>query len=142
MKNFLLAMVGILLLGLGTFAQTRTIPQGAKLYIEPMSGFESYLAAAILAKKVPVSVVLDKAQADYLVAGTFKEEAGGTTGNGSLVRPFHNRTNYSASVSVVDPKTNAVAFAYSSQKSASHEASKEIAEDWATHLRDDMLKKK
>jgi hypothetical protein len=138
--KFLLALVGTLLFGSTTFAQT--ITPGSKLYIEPMNGFESYLAAAILAKKIPVSVVLDKARADYLVTGTFKEEAGGTTGNGSLVRPLHNRTNYSTSVSIVDPRTTAVAFAYSSQRSASHEASKELAEDWATHLRDEMLKKK
>ena len=133
----------VFLLGLfSTTVMGQVVPSGSKFYIEPMNGFETYLTAAILAKKVPATVVLDKVQADYIVVGNWKEEDGGTSGNGSLVSPLHKRTNYSLSASVVDPKTSAVVFSYSSQKSESHDASKELAEDWASHLRDSMLGKK
>jgi hypothetical protein len=138
MKRLLPGFAAILIFGAAIFAQP--ISSGAKLFIEPMNGFESYLTAAILAKKVPVTVVLDKARADYVAAGTFKQEPGSNAGLASIIRPIHNQTNYSASVSVIDQKTDSVAFAYSSQRSATHNASKEVAEDWAVHLRDEMLK--
>jgi hypothetical protein len=140
MRRFLLSLLVVLFGGSALLAQN--VPSGSKLYIEPMGGYETYLTAAILSKKVPVTVVLDKAPADYNVVGNWKEEDGGTSGNGSLVSPLHKRTNYSLNASVADPKTSAVVFSYSSQKSESHDASKEIAEDWASHLRDSMIGKK
>ncbi|HEV2578272.1 MAG TPA: hypothetical protein VGU25_13780 [Acidobacteriaceae bacterium] len=110
------------------------VPANAKVYIAPMNGFENYLSAALLAKNVPVTIVLDKSQADYVVTGSWRETDGGTSGNGSLVSPLHKRTNYSASIAVIDPKSSAVAFSYSSEKSGSHDLSKQVAEDWANHL--------
>jgi hypothetical protein len=137
-RKFLPVFAATLFFGSAIFCQP--VSQGARLYIEPMNGFENYLTAAILAKKVPVSVVLDKSRADYVAEGTFKQEAVGASGIVSILRPAHNETNYSASVSVIDQKTDSVAFAYSSQRNATHNASKQVAEDWATHLRDEMLK--
>lgn len=130
----------VLLCGSAMFAQS--VPSGAKLYVGRMDGLETYLTAAILSKKVPATVVLDKRQADYIVIGNWKEGEGGFSGNGSLIRPLHRRTNYTLSASVVDPKTTAIVFSYSSQRSESHDASKEIAEDCAKHLRNSMLGKK
>src|SRR5690349_21009468 len=37
------------------------------VYIEPQSGFETYLAAAISKKNVPVDVVEDKSKASYVL---------------------------------------------------------------------------
>ena len=116
--------------------------QQPKVYIQPQDGFEGYLSAAILAKKLPLTVVLDQAQADYIVKGSWRESEGGESGNGSIVRPLRRRTNFSASILIVDPKTSAVIFAYSSQKSGTHDLSKQIAEDWAHHLRHEMASKK
>jgi hypothetical protein len=42
---------------------------GAKIFIAPMNGFEQFLSDAILKKKVPVVVVKDRAEADFLVSG-------------------------------------------------------------------------
>jgi hypothetical protein len=42
---------------------------GAKIFIAPMNGFEQFLSEAILKKKVPVVVVKDRAEADFLVSG-------------------------------------------------------------------------
>ena len=59
---------------------------------------------------MPLVVVLDKDKADFLTTGTWRESYGGTSGNGSLVRPLRARKNYSASVSIVDPRSSAVVF--------------------------------
>ena len=42
---------------------------GAKLFISPMDGFEQFLSDAIVKKKVPVVVVKERAEADFLVSG-------------------------------------------------------------------------
>jgi hypothetical protein len=114
--------------------QKATLAAGAKMFIEPMGGFENYLQAAILSKHLPLTVVLDKAQADLIANGSWRELDGGFSGNGSLVRPLRSRKNYSASVSIVDPKSSAVVFSYAAQKSGSRDLSKEVAEEWATQL--------
>lgn len=139
----------VLLLALGTtillsspVAFSQSVTSGSKVFVEPMSGFENYLTAAIQSQKVPLTVVLDRSRADYVVTGSWRESEGGTSGNGSLIAPLKRRTNYSASLSIIDPKTSAVLFAFSSEKSATHDLSKQIAEDWAKNLRDQMIGKK
>ena len=52
------------------FAQTPQIKSGATVYIEPMGGYETYIAAAILKKHVPLLVVLDKEKATYIIHST------------------------------------------------------------------------
>src|SRR5437868_14863214 len=86
--------------------QKATLAAGMKLFIEPMGGFESYLQAAILSKHLPITVLLDRAQADFIAGGSWRELDGGFSGNGSLVRPLRTRKNYSASVSIIDSKSN------------------------------------
>jgi hypothetical protein len=138
MKRYFTVLVATLVFATALLSQP--ISSGARLFIEPMNGFENYLTAAILAKKVPVNIVVDKTHAEYVATGTFKQEPAGNSGVIALIRPLHNETNYSASVSVIDQKTDSVTFAYSSQRSASHNASKQVAEDWAAHFRDEILK--
>src|SRR6266478_4070149 len=48
----------------------RSIRPNARVFIEPMDGFETYLTAAILKKKVPLIVTDDKAKSDYVITGT------------------------------------------------------------------------
>jgi hypothetical protein len=40
------------------------------VYIEPQQGFETYLAAAISKKNVPVDVVTDQTKANYVLNAT------------------------------------------------------------------------
>ena len=42
---------------------------GAKVFLEPMNGFEQLLADAIREKKVPVVLVKDRADADFVMSG-------------------------------------------------------------------------
>src|SRR5579872_5978740 len=44
-----------------------TIAAGSKVFIEPMDGFESFLAAALEKKKVPVVVVSDPQLAEFTI---------------------------------------------------------------------------
>ena len=47
-----------------------TIHNGAKVYVEKMDGFGDYFIAAMHSKQVPLTVVTDKAKADYIVDGS------------------------------------------------------------------------
>ena len=51
-------------------AQTQQIKAGSAVYIEPMGGYETYLAAALLKKNVPLVVVLDREKATYIIHST------------------------------------------------------------------------
>lgn len=49
------------------FAQAPHITSGSTVYIEPMGGYETYLAAAFVKKHVPLVVVEDKEKAEYVI---------------------------------------------------------------------------
>ena len=51
-------------------AQAPEIKSGATVYIEPMGGFETDLAAAIVKKQVPLIVVTDKEKSAYTIQST------------------------------------------------------------------------
>jgi hypothetical protein len=61
------------------FAQAPQIKSGATVYIEPMGGYETYLAAALTKKHVPLIVVADKDKAIYIITSTVahKDLSGG-----------------------------------------------------------------
>src|SRR5438270_12776902 len=56
----------------------KKIPANSKVFLAPMGGFEEDLRAAIQSKKVPVVLVTDKEQADYVIAGTSDTEKAST----------------------------------------------------------------
>ena len=57
-------------------ADTR-MPRNSKVYIAPMDGFESYLAAAFRKKEVPLTIVTDRDQADFEITGTHEKKNAG-----------------------------------------------------------------
>ena len=56
-------------------AQTPQIKSGATVYIEPMGGYETYLAAAFAKKHVPLVIVADKSKADYFITSSVSQKA-------------------------------------------------------------------
>ena len=56
------------------FAQVPQIKSGATVYIEPMDGYETYLAAAIAKKNVPLIVVADKDKAEYIIQSNVSQQ--------------------------------------------------------------------
>ena len=122
MKRLLLALVT---LPLFATAQKPRIKTDSTVYIAPMQGYENYLAAAFARKHVPLTVVLDKNKADYLLTSTVEQRSPAQPGvvinNGGASSSFerglesgradHGKT--SASISLVDAESSAVIFAYS-----------------------------
>ena len=51
-------------------AQAPQFNSGTTVYIEPMGGYETYLAAALAKKHVPLIIVTDKSKADYFISSS------------------------------------------------------------------------
>src|SRR5436305_1819948 len=69
-----LAAIAVAIVVASTGARTQeppdlTIPAGARVFVAPMDGFGTYVAAAVIEKKVPVAVVKDRSQADFEIDG-------------------------------------------------------------------------
>jgi hypothetical protein len=151
----------LLALPLAMLAQSPHLQSGSTVYIEPMNGYETYLAAALMKKHVPLIVVMDRAKADFVISSTVSRKdpvqpgivinnrasasvgnsAGGNdawnqgwnAGKGFPQRSAAARTD--ASISVVDPKTSQVVFAYSAGSYRPNQTAK-TAEDCAKHLKE------
>lgn len=119
---------------LPAFAQEATpIPAGSKVYIAPMDGFETYLKAALDAKKVPLEVVDEKDKADFVIAGQAESQKASTA---KKVLMWDWRSKEQASVTVTNVKTGIVAFAYSVHKRSSAHGKRSSAEACAKHLKE------
>jgi len=124
-------MVAVTLLAFSAsmFAQAPQIKSGATVYIEPMNGYETYLAAAIVKEHVPLVVAADKDKADYIIRSTVTQTTpsqptvvvNNTNANGSNVRgnggsyaaALAASRSVSASIAVVDPRSSQIVFASS-----------------------------
>lgn len=147
----------------GTASGSGPITAGARVVIAPMGGFETYFAAAVREKKVPVTLTLDKASAQYFVVSTNTEwqgfvfGSGGTAnwsragGNASYGSAGSSTRGLEASIMLIDAKTKDVIWAYEVHKS-SHGAllfgtfgargQQSIAEACAKHLKEYIEKGK
>src|ERR1700730_1934560 len=78
MKKLSAILILILCIVGAAYAQHEpNLPAGSKVFIEPMNGFENYLAAAIQKKKGPVTVVADRNVADFVITGSAQHEKAG-----------------------------------------------------------------
>jgi hypothetical protein len=102
------------------------IPVGARVVIAPMGGFETYFAAAVLHKKVPVTLTLDKQSAQYFVVSTETEwqgfvygaggaSAGGTSAYGAAAK---STRGLEAGIMLIDAKSKDVVWAYEVHKNS------------------------
>lgn len=132
---------------------------GSRIVIAPMGGFETYFAAAIREKGVPVTLTLDKDSAQYFVVSTETEwrgfvagsasgaswnQSGGTYAGGSSAS---STRGLESSIMLIDAKTKDVVWAYEVHKS-SHGAllfgtlaargQQSLAEACAKHLKEFM----
>ena len=148
-------------------AQIAPIHSGATVYIEPMGGYETYLAAALVKKKVSLIVVTDKSKADYIITSNVSRDVPSTPAvvvNNSATatvnegespnqqawnqgwelgsqRAAERRAAHAAlgstsvSISVVDPRSSQIVFAYSAGKAGSNQFQK-AAEACAKSLKE------
>jgi hypothetical protein len=134
---------------------------GSRIVIAPMGGFETYFAAAVREKRVPITLTLDKASAQYFVVSTNTEWQGfvyGASGsssanwsqNGGNASSHYGAAASStrgleASIMLIDAKSKDVVWAYEVHKN-SHGAlifgtfgargQQSIAEACAKHLKE------
>jgi hypothetical protein len=116
---------------------TMRIAPGSKLFIEPMDGYETYLSAAILKKKVPVMVVDDRSKADFVMTGGSHVDKAGWAKT-IFVSPLPHAE---ASVSIKDAHSGNLVFAYNVDKSNAARANQSTAEACAKHLKEAIEKK-
>lgn len=117
------------------------IPRNAKVYIapfksenteKPVEGFESYMAAALRKKEVPLIIVADRSQADFEIAGTADKKGAGTAKK-ILLGDFRSTT--SASITVTNLKTGVVAYADASHRDSANKGLRSSAEKLAKYLK-------
>lgn len=112
----------------------KPIPAGSKICIAPMpGGFENYIAAGIIKKKVPVVVVSDRSKADYEISGISQSEKAGWA---KMLFMGSEASREQASVQVVDLKNDEVVFAYSVHKANSFRGKQSAGEACAKHLKE------
>ena len=111
-------------------ADTR-IPRNSKVYIAPMDGFETYLAAAFRKKEVPLIMVTDRDQADFEITGTHEKKNAGWAKT-IFVSPSPSA---SASMQVVNLKTKVVVYADSSHRTSANRGERSTAEKLAKYLK-------
>jgi hypothetical protein len=162
-------MVAVTLLAFSAsmFAQAPQLKSGSTIYIEPMDGYETYLAAAIVKKHVPLAVVLDRNKAEYIITSSVSQQVpaqptvvvnnanvNNNTVNSTHVNHGGNDTweqsreraearraaraalgSTSVSISIVDPRSSQIVFAYSAGKAGSNQFQK-TAEACAKSLKE------
>jgi hypothetical protein len=108
------------------------IPAGAKLYLASMNGFETYLAAAIRKKEVPVTLVTSKAMADFEVTGSAESKKPGLF---KTLMTGASGSDEGMSVAVTHIKSGAIVYAYQYQKGNTWHGKQSSSEAAAKHLK-------
>ncbi len=107
-------LAGILAASCLCAKQTPETHRQARVFVDAADGFNVYLTAAIEKQHVPVTVTIDKSQADYEVGGTHD-------GNEAGIR-------------LVDLKSQRVVFAYSVERRSAGRAQQAAAAEFARRL--------
>ena len=113
--------------------QGTRIRPGSRVFVAPMDGFETFLTAAMSAKKVPMTVVTNREHADYEVVGTASSERPGAIR--TLLRG-ETGTDEEASIAMKNVRSGVVVFAYSVHLKDSFRGRQSAAESCAKHLKD------
>ena len=114
------------------------------LYVQPADdGFETYLTAAMLKKKVPVTVTTKSEGADYVLKAAEVDVQKETTGSKVVKCLFAScsGTEDKASTSVQLTRGDAVVWSYSVNKGRGAKNRQSMAEAIAEHLAKDYLKR-
>jgi hypothetical protein len=156
-----LCILGLVLEGRGIAVAQKPagdhIPIGARVVIAPMGGFETYFAAAVHEKRVPITLTLDRKSAQYFVVSTETEWQGFVYGSGTSATwnryggsvtggsAGSSTRGLEASLMLIDARTKDVVWAYEVHKS-SHGAlllgtlaargKQSVAEACAKHLKE------
>jgi hypothetical protein len=112
---------------------SKAIERNSKVYISPIEGgFDTFLAAAIIKKQVPMVVVTDRGKADYEISGIANTEKAGWA---KMLFMGVDNSNDMASIKVVYLKSDEVVYGYSVRKGNSYRGKQSAAEACAKHLK-------
>jgi hypothetical protein len=125
-----------------SFAQ---VPK-ATVYIEPQQGFETYIAAAMTKKNVPIDVVTDQTKATYVLKSAPLEVKSESTG-GKIARclfaycaGIEDKGN--VSVQLIETSSTKMVWAYSVNKQKGGSKNQQsMAEAVAKHFKEFLAKK-
>jgi hypothetical protein len=125
------------MLSFNVLGQEKSVSPGSKIYIEAEDGFDTYLAAALEKKHVPLTIVAVKEKADYELSGVSDHQKAGWA-KIALMGQIHSDDQ--ASVKLVDLKSGEVVFAYAVNKKNTLHGRQTAAEACAKHLKEAMAK--
>jgi hypothetical protein len=109
-----------------------TIARNSRFYIQPMDGFETYLAAALRKKEVPVVVVTEPDLADFIISGNHEKTKAGWA---KTIFLGDARASASASMQVTNVRTHVVVYADASDRSSANRGERSTAEKLAKYLK-------
>jgi hypothetical protein len=113
------------------------IPGGSKVYVADINGlpgFENNLVAAFQKKRVNLTVVTDRSQADFEINGFAENQKAGW----AKIIFGSGRPESEASIQMVNLRNGVVAFAVASYKVDSYNGNKSTAEHLAKNVRQKM----
>jgi hypothetical protein len=128
------------LLGTASFGfagDVKVVPAGSRVFVEASDGFDTYLAAALQKKKVPVVLVADRERADYELQGVSDHQKAGWA---KVVFLGQIHSDEQASVKLVEIKSGEIVFAYAVNKKNSLHGRQTAAEACAKHMKDVVAK--
>ena len=146
-KQLLAALVLVLALagaaagqeGKAVDQSTKPMERGSRIYIAAIEGgFDTFLAAAIIKKQVPVVVVTDRTKADYEITGIASTEKAGWA---KMLFMGTDNSNDLASIKVVELKSSEVVYGYAVHKGNSYRGKQSAAEACAKHLKEKIVVK-
>jgi hypothetical protein len=116
------------------------------VYIEPQQGFETYLAAAMSKKNVPVDVVTDEAKATYILKSApveiQKESTGGKVARCLFAYCAGIEDKGTVSVQLIETSSTKMMWAYSVNKQRGGGKNQQsMAEAVAKHFKEFLEKK-
>lgn len=109
------------------------IAPNSRVFIEPNEGFDTFLIAALDRKHVPVAVVADELQAEYVVQSANDSQKPGWA---RVIALGQTGSNEEASVRIMRVATSEVVWAYAVHKRNSFHGKQSSAEACAKHLKD------
>lgn len=129
-----------------SFAQVASQAQAGRptVYIEPQQGFETYIAAALTKKNVPVDVVTDASSATYILKSApveiQKESTGGKIARCAFLSCAGIEDKGTVSVQLVEVGSGKELWAYSVNKQKGGKNEQAMAEAIAKHFKEFLSK--
>jgi hypothetical protein len=116
-----------------------SIRAGSKVYVASMpDGFDAYLKAALEKKKVALTMVASREEAEFEIVGSSETQKAGAAKK--IIR-LNWHSSEQASISIADLKTGEVVFAYSVNKESSAHGKQSTAEACAKHMKEILTTK-